>query len=62
MARKAVNITQAELDDAIRRFRAAGGLVQKLPDQPDPLRNQVGGRWGMYEPVMENFQPVASSD
>ena len=59
MARKAIQITESDLKDAIRRFQAAGGLINKLPDQPEPMRNLVGARWGMYEPVMEGMQVQA---
>ncbi len=62
MAAKKLQIQEADLQEAIRRFQARGGLIQKLPDQPDPVRNLVGAKWGIYEPVFDRFQTIASTE
>ncbi len=62
MAAKKLQIQEADLQEAIRRFQARGGLIQKLPDQPDPVRNLVGAKWGIYEPVFDRFHTIASTE
>ena len=35
----------AELQAAIHKFEAAGGMIRKLPDQKSPSTQVVGRRW-----------------
>jgi len=49
-------ISAEEVQSALLRFKSNGGLIQKLPDQPTPRRRMVGGKWAMYEPVLETIQ------
>jgi hypothetical protein len=48
-------ISAKEVQNALHRFKSSGGLIQKLPDQPTPRRRMVGGKWAMYEPVLEGI-------
>jgi len=38
-------ISEDELQAAMRKFVAAGGLIRKLPDQKIPPSQMVGRRW-----------------
>jgi hypothetical protein len=51
--KQTATITADEVQRALQSFKAKGGLIQKLPDQPTPRRRMVGGKWAMYEPVLE---------
>ncbi len=62
MAAKKLQIEEADIQEAIRRFQARGGLIKKLPDQPDPVRNLVGAKWGIYEPVFDRFQTITPTE
>ena len=42
---KQPKITEAELQSAMRKFMAAGGMIRKLPDQVSPTGQMVGTRW-----------------
>lgn len=46
-------VTSAAVAEALRRFRAAGGLVQELPADPTPTRRTVGGHHASYENVLD---------
>ena len=50
------HISAEEVHSALLRFKSSGGLIQKLPDQPTPRRRMVGGKWAMYEPVLDGIQ------
>ena len=62
MSAKRTKISQADMRDAIRRFQERGGLINKLPAQPDPIRNLVGAKWAAYETVMVDFQTIAAGE
>ena len=38
-------VSEAELEAAMRKFEAAGGMIKKLPDQKAPCTQVVGRRW-----------------
>lgn len=61
MRAKATQISADDVRQALERFQSAGGLIEKLPDQPSPSRRMVGGKWGMYEPVMEGLRASPAS-
>ncbi len=46
-------ITQEELQRAIRAFQERGGLIRRLPDEIVPPAILVGARWGAYEEVLQ---------
>lgn len=46
-------ITQEEIQRALNKFRASGGLITKLPDQIVLPRTNIGSKYGVYEPVTE---------
>lgn len=60
MKAKPARISGQEVQLALEKFKAGGGLIQKLPDQPSPQRRLVGGKWGMYEPVMDGLRLAPS--
>ena len=47
------SITEAEVQNALQKFIRGGGLINHLPDEVAPRNLMVGGKWGIYEPVME---------
>ena len=51
--KKKSEISQEEIQKALKKFQNQGGLISKLPDQIAPRSNMVGGRWAMYETVSE---------
>ena len=59
MSGKRFEISETELRDAILHFKARGGLIKKLPEQPNPVRNLVGAKWAIYETVSDDFQTVS---
>jgi len=61
MKAKQARITADDVQKALERFQSGGGLIQKLPDQPSPRRRMVGGKWGMYEPVLEGLRLAPSA-
>jgi hypothetical protein len=46
-------ISEAELQAAMRKFVAAGGMIRKLPDQKSPTSQVVGMRWNNFALVGE---------
>lgn len=44
-----VNVSEAELQSAIRRFVEAGGMIRKLPDQKSNGSRMVGRRHNASE-------------
>ena len=46
---RARKVTAAELQAAMRRFVAAGGMIKKLPDQKGHASHVVGMRWNSSE-------------
>jgi hypothetical protein len=48
-------ISAEEVQSALQHFKSNGGLIQKLPDQPTPRRRMVGGKWAVYEPVLDGI-------
>jgi hypothetical protein len=61
MKAKQARISAEDVQKALEKFQAGGGLIQKLPDQPSPQRRMVGGKWGAYEPVLEGLRLAPSS-
>lgn len=62
MNAKRTEISHADVRDAIRRFQERGGLIKKLPAQPNPARNLVGAKWAIYETVLVDFQTIAAGE
>lgn len=54
--RKSQPITHEELLAAIRKFKKAGGIITKLPDQPTLEQSCVAVRWGFL-----NAQPESGT-
>lgn len=46
-------ITEQEVQQAIRKFLSEGGLIKHLDKEPTPRSSLVGTKFGMYEPVFE---------
>lgn len=57
---QAVNITSADIQQALKKFQKKGGLIKRLPDEDTPPRRLVGFRYGTYELVSEGFEVVGS--
>lgn len=53
MKDKKALITEAEIQQALKKFQAKGGLIKKLPDEVVPAHNLVGNKWAMYENILE---------
>lgn len=49
--RRAADPTAEEVQQAVRRFRAKGGLIRKQSPLPDPPRLMVGWQYSTYETV-----------
>lgn len=47
-------ITHEEVQAAMRKFLAQGGLIRKLPDEVAGRHNRVGAHYAMYESVSDN--------
>jgi hypothetical protein len=45
------SITHEDVQRAIERFKAQGGLIKRLPDEVVPPRTLVGTKWAEYEPI-----------
>ncbi len=50
---KKKTITEEEIQQALSKFLREGGLIKRLPDEVVTPNLMVGGRWGIYEPVLE---------
>jgi len=46
-------ITHQEIQNALAKFQAQGGLIVHLPDQIVSNQRVVGGKWAMFEQVIE---------
>lgn len=47
-------LTREQVTSAILAFQKRGGLIEKLPPEPENRRKMVGNRWGsMYEGIFE---------
>lgn len=44
-------ITEAEVREAVRVFKADGGIIVLLPEETELPRLMVGVRYGTYEPI-----------
>ena len=48
-------LSREEVTKAIMAFQKRGGLIEKLPPEPDNRRKMVGNRWGsMYEGIFDS--------
>ncbi len=45
-------VTHEEIQSALAKFRKAGGLITKLPDEFSPPRRLVGEKWAVYESLV----------
>ena len=54
-------VSEEEIQQALAKFLRRGGLINQLPDQFVPRNLMVGGKWGMYEPVMEGAGASSAS-
>ena len=52
---KRKQITEGDIQAALRRFQAAGGLIKRLPDQGTPRNNGVGHTYGLYESMFDGL-------
>ncbi len=50
---KKKTITEEEIQQALGKFLREGGLIKHLPDEVVTPNLMVGGKWGIYEPVLE---------
>ena len=62
MKAKQPKVSAEEVRKALEKFQSNGGLIQKLPDQPSPQRRMVGGKWAMYETVLEGLQVAPAAE
>jgi hypothetical protein len=46
-------ITEQEIQAALAKFTAHGGLIKKLPPEVVPAHNLVGGRFAVYETIQD---------
>lgn len=46
-------MSHAQIQAAIRKFQAAGGLIQQLPAAAEPRIRPVGDNYGAYERVVD---------
>lgn len=58
MSKNRKGISHEEVHRALNKFKEGGGLITQLPDQVAPRRNQVGGKWAVYETMSD----VSSAD
>ena len=49
--KKTTQVTERQVEQAIRRFQFRGGLIKHLPDEVIPRTLLVGARHGRFEPV-----------
>lgn len=45
MKKAATQVTQRDIQKALRKFKLAGGKIQKIPDQVAPRLAAVRSRW-----------------
>ena len=62
MKTKQPRVSADEVRKALEKFKSSGGLIQRLPDQPSPKRRMVGGKWAMYETVLEGMQVAPAAE
>ncbi len=58
---KKKQITQADIQAALEKFKRAGGLIRRLPPQVAPARSIASGK-GIYENVEEFLAKVESAN
>lgn len=47
-------LSREQVTNAILAFQNRGGLIEKLPPEPENRRKMVGNRWGsMYEVIFD---------
>ena len=46
-------ITEQEIQQALKKFAAGGGLIRRLPAQEEPARVLVGARHPAFENLFE---------
>ena len=46
-------VTHEEIQSALAKFRKAGGLITRLPNELSPPRRLVGEKWAVYESLLE---------
>ncbi len=51
--KKQVRISEEEIQKALQKFQKEGGLINKLPDEVIRRSPYVGGKFAMYEAVIE---------
>ena len=51
--KKRTPVTPEEIQSALAKFRKAGGLITKLPNELLPPRRLVGEKWAVYESLLE---------
>lgn len=54
-------ITEEEIQQALEKFKAQGGLIKRLPDEVVPRGSLVGGRYSAYEGVLDTTGTGESS-
>ena len=42
-------ITQAIVTEAIKAFKSQGGIIERLPDEPETIHNRIGSNYSVYE-------------
>jgi len=50
---KKKSISTADISKAIQKFKKSGGLIKQLPDQIVPRGVMVGGKFSMYEIIID---------
>lgn len=54
MRKQDVKMTHEDIQRAIRRFLAKGGLIRKLPPAATPRNMLVGAEYGMFERISDH--------
>ena len=47
------SVSHEEIQSALAKFRKAGGLITRLPNELSPPRKLVGEKWAAYESLLE---------
>lgn len=55
-------VTEAEVQQALQKFQAHGGLIKKLPDEVVPAHNLVGAKWAVYETIQDSGSSSSSAE
>jgi hypothetical protein len=58
---KRIGLSHADVSKALMKFKQSGGLIKRLPDQVVPKSVMVGGKFSVYETVLEGAGSASAS-